>query len=79
MSKNHPKISYDKESKVLSIMFRKSKSADSDIQGNIVIDYDKKGEVVRLNLYDFSFAGFRNGFKALKDFAGGRATSVTFK
>ena len=44
------------------------KSVDSDISGNVVIDYDKKGEVVRVNLYNFSFASFRENLKTLKSF-----------
>ena len=68
MKKSNPKISYNKESQVLSIEMKKVKSADSDIQGNMVIDYDKKGEVVRVNLYNFSFAEFRENLKTLKNF-----------
>ena len=71
MKKKNPKISYDKESDVLSIEFKKAKSVDSDIHDHVVIDYDKKGEIVRLNLYHFNFADFRSGLKALKDFGRG--------
>ena len=63
------KISYDKDSQVLSIEMKKAKSVDSDIQGNAVIDYDKNGEVVRINFYNFSFDNFRSGLKAIKAFA----------
>ena len=69
MNKHNPKIIYDKESKVLSIEVKKAKSVDSDISGNAVIDYDAEGGVVRINLYNFSFDGFRSGIKALKAFA----------
>lgn len=48
--KKKQKIEYDKESKVLSIEMRKGKSVDSDIHDNLVIDYDKMGNVVRVNL-----------------------------
>ena len=68
MSKQNPKISYDKESNVLSIAMKRGKSVDSDIAGNVVIDYDKKGEAIRVNLYNFSFALFRENAKTLKDF-----------
>ena len=54
MSRNNPKIIYDAASKVLSVEIEKKKSVDSDIQGNVVIDYDKQGKIVRINLYDFS-------------------------
>lgn len=63
-----PKISYDKESQVLSIEVQKAKSVDSDIQRNIVVDYDKKGQIVRINFYNFNFDTFRNGFRTIKAF-----------
>lgn len=69
MSKSKPKISYDKESRVMSIELGKNKSVDSDIHGNVVIDYDEHGKAVRVNFYEFSFDAFKNGLKAIKDFA----------
>ena len=68
MNKKNPKISYDKGSGVLSIEMKPGKSADSDLAGNVVIDYDKKGDVIRVNLYNFSFALFRENAKILKNF-----------
>ena len=65
------KISYNKESGVLSIEMLKAKSVDSDIQGNMVVDYDKKGEIVRINLYGFSFSRFRDSFKTPKKISSG--------
>ena len=64
-----PKIIYDKESNVLSIEVKKAKSIDSDISGNAVIDYDARGEIVRISLYDFSFDMFRSNLKSFKSFA----------
>lgn len=69
MSKKMPKISYDKESEVMLIEMKKGKSADSDIHGNIVIDYDKKGDAMRVNFYGFHFDAFRIGLKAIKEFS----------
>lgn len=69
-NKKNIKIEYDKESNVLSVEMGKVKSVDSDIQGNVVIDYDKKGKIARINLYDFSFDDFRENQKALKRFSG---------
>lgn len=57
--KRKQQIAYDKESKVLSIELRKGKSVDSDIHDNLVIDYDKAGKVVRVNLYGIDFSAFR--------------------
>ena len=68
MNKQNIKISYDKGSKVLSINMKKAKSADSDIHGNVVVDYDKKGNAVRVNFYDFNFNAFRAGRRALSGF-----------
>ncbi len=59
MKKNKPKISYDKESRVLSIQIRSGKSVDSDVQDNLVIDYDKAGRVMRVNLYAIDFSSFK--------------------
>jgi hypothetical protein len=49
--------------------FIKSKSFDSDINGNVVIDYDKKGKIVRLNIYGFSFDDFKENREIVQDFA----------
>ncbi len=69
MKKNKPKISYDKESKVLMVELKPAKSADSDIHGNVVIDYNKKGEAIRVNFYQFNFEEFAKGLRSLKEFA----------
>ena len=68
MKKKNLKISYDQKSRVLVVELEKGESVDSDIQGNVVIDYDKNGGIVRINLYDFSFDSFRENKKDLKDF-----------
>ena len=68
MSKKNIKISYDKESRVLSIALGKDKSVDSDVQGNVVLDYDKRGRVVRIDLYNFSFGAFKENRKTLQKF-----------
>lgn len=63
------RISYDKESEVLSIEINRAKSADSDISNNVVVDYDERGEIVRINLYDINFNAFRVMKKPLEHFA----------
>ena len=55
MKKQTQKISYDKDAHVMSIELAKTQSVDSDIQGNVVIDYDKKGNIARINFYEFNF------------------------
>ncbi len=74
MKKKSPKIFYDKENKVLSFEIKEAKSVDSDIQGNFVIDYDKNGEIVRVNIYSFNFDNFKNNLKDLKNF--GKASDI---
>lgn len=76
MNKKNIKISYDKESEVLSIEAKRGKSVDSDIQGNIVVDYDKKGDIVRMNLYKLNFDKFRDELGAVKNFA--RSSKLPF-
>lgn len=70
------KVSYDKESEVFSVEVSKDKSVDSDIRGNVVIDYGKKGEIVRVNFYNFSFDNFRKGMSAIKEFAHNNETHL---
>lgn len=67
--KRKPKISYDKESEVLSLEVGKGKSVDSDISGNVVIDYDGKRDVVRVNVYNISFDDFKRSAHSIKQVA----------
>ncbi|OGI70401.1 hypothetical protein A3A09_02140 [Candidatus Nomurabacteria bacterium RIFCSPLOWO2_01_FULL_42_20] len=69
MKKSINKISYDKDSKVLSFEIKKTKSVDSDIFGNLVVDYDKKGAAVRASLYDMDFSRFKENLKAVRSYA----------
>jgi len=69
VKKYKPKIIYDKESGVFSIEVARGKSVDSDIKGNVVIDYDKRGEVIKINIYNFDFEQFRDHLNALKYFS----------
>lgn len=75
--KNNIKISYDKESGVFSMGFGKAKSVDSDVNGNVVIDYDKKGKIVRLDVYDFSFDDFEESKEIFKNFSKHSRVSVS--
>lgn len=69
MSKQKQKILYDRVSNILSIEVKRGKSVDSDIQGNVVLDYDHKGRIVRINLYQFNFDAFRKSRRTLQRFA----------
>jgi len=54
------KISYDKKSKILSIRLDNKKSIDSDVRGNVVIDYDKEGRIVNIEIMNISLEEFKN-------------------
>lgn len=58
------KIKYDKDVKILNIRLSDKKSVDSDAEGNIVIDYDKNGRVVNIEIMDINI----NEFKKINDF-----------
>lgn len=62
-----PHINYSKDDDILSIRFSKKKSVDSDIQGNIVIDYDAKGNIVNIDIMKINLNNFVR--KELKKFA----------
>lgn len=62
------KIQYDKESGVLVVEVKKGKSVDSDIKKNVVIDYDRNGDVVRVNFYDFPLQAVSSNRRALREF-----------
>ena len=56
---SYPKITYDKEARVLRIQVRPGKSVDSDMERNTVIDYDKQGNVVNLEIMSFGLDEFK--------------------
>lgn len=51
-------IKYDKEAKILSIRISDKKSVDSDAKGSVVIDYDKNGNVVNIDVMKISLDEF---------------------
>ncbi|MFI5205452.1 MAG: DUF2283 domain-containing protein [Candidatus Paceibacterales bacterium] len=70
MSNKQPKIIYDKDARVLSWQLKAGKSVDSDIDDSVVIDYDKKGKIVRINFYNFSLQSlkkYKGDFKRLQN------------
>ncbi len=76
MKKGFPKIEYDKEARALSLSISSAKSVDSDIRGNVVIDYDKNGSAVRVNVYDFDFRAFQKSRVAIGQFTRSRKALV---
>ena len=53
-----PSIIYHDEEKILSLRFKRGKSVDSDIEGNLVIDYDAKGAVVGIDIMNINLKNF---------------------
>jgi uncharacterized protein YuzE len=45
-----PSISYDPEVQILSIRLKRVKSVDSEIKGNVVLDYDAKGQLTNIDV-----------------------------
>ncbi len=57
------KIQYNPEVKILSIRFRRNKSVDSDIIDNAVLDYDKDGRLVNIDIMEVNLEDFINSEK----------------
>ena len=53
------KIDYDKEARILSFRIGRGKSVDSDVQDNVVIDRDKQGRIVNVEIMDVGIEEFR--------------------
>lgn len=54
-----PQIKYNKEAKIISIRISKRKSVDSDVKNNVVIDYDKDGGVVNIDIMKIGLNEFK--------------------
>lgn len=59
-----PKISYDRESRILSIKFGKQRSVNSEARSNVVVDFGKDHEIIGIEIMDFSLDEFsQKGFR----------------
>jgi uncharacterized protein YuzE len=45
-------VEYSPDVQILSIRLGKKKSVDSDIQGNVVLDYDKDGKLMNIDVME---------------------------
>lgn len=63
------KIEYDKQAEVMSVILADKKSVDSEIRGNVVIDYDKQDNIVKVNFYNFNFDLFKKYKSQINSFA----------
>lgn len=53
-----PQVSYDPDAKILSIRLSSLRSVDSDAKGNVVLDYDAKGNLVNVDIMKVSLNEF---------------------
>lgn len=60
MSAKRPTVIYDPESRILSIRTSKARSVDSDAYGNVVVDYDVRGNAVNIDIMACSLDEFRS-------------------
>jgi len=63
-----PKIYYDKEAKIITIKISGKKSVDSDIQKNIVTDYDKDGNITKIEIMSVNLNEFERDKSYLENF-----------
>jgi len=52
------KIKYNQDNKIMSIKLSRKKSVDSDVQNNVVVDYDASGDIVNINIMNIDFNEF---------------------
>lgn len=63
-----PKINYDQEAKIMTIQIGGGKSIDSDIQDNVVVDYDRKGEITKIEIMNVGLNEFKKSERILENF-----------
>lgn len=54
------KITYNQKEKILSIKISEEPSVDSDIRGNVVIDYNQNGDITNVEIMSFSLDEFKD-------------------
>ncbi|MDD4989901.1 MAG: DUF2283 domain-containing protein [Candidatus Pacebacteria bacterium] len=58
-----PQIKYDKNSNIVSIRVSDEKSVDSDVKNNVVVDYDKNGQIVNIDIMKIGIGEFKKILK----------------
>lgn len=53
------KIAYDKQARILSLRVSSKKSVNSEVEDTIVIDRDKDGAIVNVDIMDVGLDEFR--------------------
>ena len=63
-----PKIDYDQETNIMTIKISGKKSVDSDAQKNIVVDYDKDGNIAKIEIMNIDLSEFEKKEMKLKNY-----------
>lgn len=63
-----PKIDYDQETNIMTIKISGKKSVDSDTQKNIVVDYDKDGNISKIEIMNIDLNEFEKKEMKLKSY-----------
>ena len=63
-----PKINYDQETEILTIKVSNKKSVDSDVQKNVVVDYDKDGNIAKIEIMSVDLNEFEKEKSYLENF-----------
>ena len=63
-----PKINYDQETEILTIKVSNKKSVDSDAQKNVVVDYDKDGDIAKIEIMSINLNEFEREKSYLENF-----------
>lgn len=54
------KIEYDENSRVLKLRLKEVASVDSEVKGNVVMDFDSEGELVNIDVMDVNLEYLAN-------------------
>ena len=54
------KIKYDPKAQIISIKMSNKKSVDSDVQNNLVIDYDANNDITNIDLMNIDINEFNS-------------------
>ena len=63
-----PKIDYDQETNIMTIKISGKKSVDSDAQKNIVVDYDKDGNIAKIEIMNIDLSEFEKKEMKLENY-----------
>ncbi|MDP3645685.1 MAG: DUF2283 domain-containing protein [bacterium] len=63
------KIAYDKRARILSLRLSAKKSVDSEVEDTIVIDRDKDGSIVNVDIMDVGLDEFQRTRTHVSGFA----------